>query len=39
MIHVFPSNVALLKAAREALDDVGDFLNRRLLGEPVAAAA
>jgi monoterpene epsilon-lactone hydrolase len=39
MIHVFPSNAALLKAAKEALDDVGDFLNRQLLGEPVAAAA
>jgi acetyl esterase/lipase len=39
MIHVFPSNVALLRAAREALDDVGDFLNRQLLGGPVAAAA
>jgi epsilon-lactone hydrolase len=38
MIHVFPSNVALLKAAREALDDVGDFLKWQLLGEPVAAA-
>jgi monoterpene epsilon-lactone hydrolase len=30
MIHVFPSNVALLKAAKEALDDIGDFLNRQL---------
>jgi acetyl esterase/lipase len=39
MIHVFPSNVALLKAAKEALDDVGDFLNRQLLGETVAVAA
>jgi len=39
MIHVFPSNVALLKAAKEALDDIGDFLNRQMLGEHVAAAA
>ena len=39
MIHVFPSNVALLKAANEALDDVGDFLNRQLLEDPVAVAA
>jgi epsilon-lactone hydrolase len=39
MIHVFPSNVALLKAAKEALDDVGDFLNRQLLEDPVAVAA
>ena len=30
MTHVFPSNIAL-KAANEALDDIGDFLNRRLL--------
>jgi monoterpene epsilon-lactone hydrolase len=30
MTHVFPSNVALL-AAKEALDDIGDFLNRQLL--------
>ncbi|MGY2734667.1 alpha/beta hydrolase [Sphingomonas sp. UYP23] len=28
MLHVFPANVALLKAAREALDLVGAFLNR-----------
>ena len=30
MTHVFPSNVAL-QAAKEALDDIGDFLNRQLL--------
>jgi acetyl esterase/lipase len=30
MIHVFPSNVALLEAAEEALDDLGSFLNRQL---------
>jgi len=39
MIHVFPSNVALLKAAKEALDDVGQFLRRQLLAEPAAVAA
>jgi monoterpene epsilon-lactone hydrolase len=27
MTHVFPSNVALLEGAREALDDIGDFLS------------
>ena len=32
MTHVFPSNVAL-QAAKEALDDIGDFLNRQLLGD------
>ena len=30
MMHVFPANVAVLKAAWEALNDIGDFLNRRL---------
>lgn len=30
MIHVFPSNVALLRAAREALDDIGTFLRQSL---------
>jgi acetyl esterase/lipase len=39
MIHVFPANVALLKAAKEALDDVGEFLRWQLLGEPAAVAA
>jgi acetyl esterase/lipase len=39
MIHVFLSNIALLKAAKEALDDVGDFLKWQLLGEPAAVAA
>jgi monoterpene epsilon-lactone hydrolase len=28
MVHVFPSNLSLLKAAREALDLVGEFLRR-----------
>jgi monoterpene epsilon-lactone hydrolase len=31
MMHVFPSNVALLEAAKEALDDVGAFLKSRLM--------
>jgi acetyl esterase/lipase len=39
MPHVFPSNVALLKAAKEALDDVGGFLKEQLLGEPSVIAA
>jgi len=30
MVHVFPANLALLHAAREALDIVGDFLRRHL---------
>jgi acetyl esterase/lipase len=30
MVHVFPSNIALLHAAREALGNVGDFLRRHL---------
>jgi hypothetical protein len=33
MIHVFPSNVPLLHAAKEALDDIGDFLRQQLLGD------
>jgi epsilon-lactone hydrolase len=33
MVHVFTSNVALLRAAKEALDDIGDFLRRQLLDE------
>jgi hypothetical protein len=28
MLHVFPADVALLHAAREALDLAGDFLRR-----------
>ena len=34
MIHVFPSNVALLHAAKEALDDIGAFLGQQVLNEP-----
>ena len=33
MTHVFPSSIALLHAAKEALDDIGDFLRRQFLGE------
>jgi len=33
MIHVFPSSVSLLNAAKEALDDIGDFLRQQLLGD------
>jgi acetyl esterase/lipase len=29
MMHVFASNVALLHAARQALDDIGDFLRQQ----------
>jgi epsilon-lactone hydrolase len=31
MIHVFPSNFALLRAAKEALGDIGEFVQERLL--------
>ena len=34
MIHVFPSNVALLHAAKEALDDIGNFLRQQFVGDP-----
>jgi acetyl esterase/lipase len=34
MIHVFPSNVALLHAAKEALDDIGNFLREQFVGDP-----
>jgi len=30
MVHVFPANVALLQAAREALDITGEFLRSNL---------
>jgi epsilon-lactone hydrolase len=29
MIHVFPSNIANLRAAKQALDDIGSFLRRQ----------
>jgi hypothetical protein len=28
MVHVFPSNVSTLHAAKAALDDIGDFLRQ-----------
>jgi acetyl esterase/lipase len=34
MTHVFPSNIALLHAAKEALDDIGNFLREQFVGEP-----
>ena len=33
MTHVFPSNVALLHAAKEALDDIGNFLREQFVGD------
>jgi monoterpene epsilon-lactone hydrolase len=36
MVHVFPANLALLRAAREALDSVGDHLRRNLVAERVS---
>jgi hypothetical protein len=37
MTHVFPSSIALLHGANEALDDIGDFLRRQFLDEPGTA--
>jgi monoterpene epsilon-lactone hydrolase len=34
MTLVFPSNVALLHAAKEALDDIGNFLRQQFVGDP-----
>jgi acetyl esterase/lipase len=34
MVHVFPSNITLLHAAKAALDDIGDFLREQLVNEP-----
>ena len=31
MVHVFPANLVLLRAAREALDITGEFLRRKRL--------
>ncbi len=33
MIYVFPSNLALLQAANEALDNIGHFLKQQLSGD------
>jgi acetyl esterase/lipase len=38
MVHVFPANVALLEAAREALDIAGEFLRCNLAGQRCSAA-
>ena len=35
MVHVFPANLALLRAAREATDITGAFLHRRLIDSRV----
>ena len=35
MIHVFPSSLANLQAAKEALDDIGDFLRQQFSMSPV----
>ena len=34
MIHVFPSNVALLHAAKESLNDIGNFLRQQFVVDP-----
>ena len=36
MMHVFPSNLAILQAANEALDNIGDFLKQQLSGDAQA---
>jgi monoterpene epsilon-lactone hydrolase len=33
MVHVFPANLALLRAATEALELIGEFLRAHLVGE------
>ncbi|GAA0766774.1 alpha/beta hydrolase [Ideonella azotifigens] len=38
MVHVFPSNVSTLHAAKAALDDIGDFLRRCFKTEPDGAS-
>lgn len=37
MVHVFPSNVAMLKAAKEALDSIGGFLRQSLFSNSTPA--
>jgi hypothetical protein len=39
MVHVFPSNVAMLKAAPEALDGAGAFLETAFSKGSIAGAA
>jgi epsilon-lactone hydrolase len=38
MVHVFPANVSLLHAAREALEMIGAFLRQHLGADPDASA-
>lgn len=38
MVHVFPANLALFRAAREATDDVGAFLRRHLADPAISRA-
>jgi hypothetical protein len=37
MVHVFPSNVAILHAAKVALDQAGEFLKQRFLSGTAVA--
>jgi len=37
MVHVFPSNIAVLHAAKAALDEAGEFLKRCFLSKAVVA--
>jgi len=36
MVHVFPANLALLRAAREALDSTGDHLRHNLVAQRIS---
>ncbi len=38
MVHVFPANLALLRAAREATDSVGAFLRRHLTDATISTS-
>ena len=38
MVHVFPANLALLRAAREATDEIGAFLRSRLADPAISSA-
>jgi len=38
MIHVFPANLALLRAAEEALELIGGFLHARLVRTSAATS-
>jgi acetyl esterase/lipase len=39
MTHVFPANITVLRAAREALDITGEFLRRNLAAHPATRPA